>query len=262
LDSFNMSVLNIVGIKVNKKQRMSLSESTHASSMNIRPQRHFEDMTAAVKELRDQIQDVLRDTWTNISLTITEVDVLLPEPEPKTRDEFLKYSREITLDPNTAHRELELSDGDRKMCQVLSKESLTGRCYWEVKWSGDEVGVSVAYKKICKTGTSDECEFGQNDRSWSLYCYIHGYSFLYNNTPTHISGPQSSTIGVYLDHSAGILSFYSVSETMTLLYRVQTTFTEPIHAGVRGPISIPHNGKQGNLINRKMNLQMRCLLGP
>uniref|UniRef100_A0AAQ5ZS16 Uncharacterized protein n=1 Tax=Amphiprion ocellaris TaxID=80972 RepID=A0AAQ5ZS16_AMPOC len=230
----------------------ALSESTHASSMNIHPQRHFEDGTAAVKELRDQMQDVLRDTWTNISLTITEVDVLLPEPEPKTRDEFLKYSREITLDPNTAHRELELSDGDRKVtlmdegqyypdhpdrfircCQVLSKESLTGRCYWEVKWSGDEVGVSVAYKKICKTGTSDECEFGQNDRSWSLYCYIHGYSFLYNNTPTHISGPQSSTVGVYLDHSAGILSFYSVSETMTLLYRVQTTFTEPIHAGVR-----------------------------
>ncbi|XP_051804457.1 tripartite motif-containing protein 16-like [Acanthochromis polyacanthus] len=229
----------------------ALSESTHASSMNVRPRRHFEDVTAAVKELRDEMQDILRDKRTNISLTITEVDVLLPEPEPKTRDEFLKYSREITLDPNTAHRDLKLTKGDRKVkvvdeghyphhpdrftrcCQVLSKESLTGRCYWEVKWTGDEVGVSVAYKKICKTGTSDECEFGQNDRSWSLYCYSHGYSFLYNNSPTRISGPQSSRIGVYLDHGAGILSFYSVSETMTLLYRVQTTFTEPIHAGVR-----------------------------
>ncbi|PWA23285.1 hypothetical protein CCH79_00021028, partial [Gambusia affinis] len=49
---------------------------------------------------------------------------------------------------------------------------------------------------------------------------------------TPISGPVSSRVGVYLDHRAGILSFYSVSETMTLLHRVQTRFTEPLLAGV------------------------------
>ncbi|KAK5622224.1 hypothetical protein CRENBAI_007650 [Crenichthys baileyi] len=50
----------------------ALSESTHSSSINIRPLRYFEDVTAAVSELRDKLQDILRDTWTNISLTITE----------------------------------------------------------------------------------------------------------------------------------------------------------------------------------------------
>ncbi|XP_041841989.1 E3 ubiquitin/ISG15 ligase TRIM25-like [Melanotaenia boesemani] len=40
-------------------------------------------------------------------------------------------------------------------------------------------------------------------------------------------------IGVYLDHRAGILSFYSVSKTRTLLHRVQTTFTQPLYAGIR-----------------------------
>ncbi|XP_047225167.1 tripartite motif-containing protein 16-like [Girardinichthys multiradiatus] len=82
----------------------ALSESTHSSSINIRPLRYFEDVTAAVSELRDKLQDILRDTWTNISLTLTEVEVLQSEPEPKSRAEFLKYSCEITLDPNTANR--------------------------------------------------------------------------------------------------------------------------------------------------------------
>ncbi|XP_051813808.1 tripartite motif-containing protein 16-like [Acanthochromis polyacanthus] len=226
----------------------ALSESKPTCSINIHPHRHFEDVTAAVKELRDKIQDIRRDTWTNISLAIAEVDVLLSGP--KTRDEFLKYSREITLDPNTAFRFLELSEGDRKVtrlrqeqhypdhpdrftkyCQVLSKESLTGRCYWEVEWRGG-VYVSFAYKSICREGSSYKCGFGRNDKSWSLYCDTNSYSFWYNNTRAFVSGPRSSRIGVYLDHRAGILSFYSTSETMTLLHRVQTTFTEPIHAGV------------------------------
>ncbi|KAM4728787.1 tripartite motif-containing protein 16-like [Anableps anableps] len=228
----------------------ALSESTHSSSINIRPRRRFEDVTAAVSELRDKLQDVLRDTWTNISLMVTEVDVPLSEPEPKSRAGFLKYSCEITLDPNTAHRELRLSEGNRKVTwmdqpqsdsshpdrftvypQVLSRESLTGRCYWEVEWRG-RVYVSVAYKNISRAGIGNECFFGRNDRSWALDCHPNSFSFGHNNIRTSISGPVSSRIGVYLDHRAGILSFYSVSETMTLLHRVQTTFTQPLLAGV------------------------------
>ncbi|XP_068557502.1 E3 ubiquitin/ISG15 ligase TRIM25-like [Cebidichthys violaceus] len=82
-----------------------LSESTDSSSIKIRPLSYFEDVTEAVSEVRDKQQDVLREKWTNNSLTGTEVNVLLPQPEPKTRAEFLKYSREITLDPNTANTE-------------------------------------------------------------------------------------------------------------------------------------------------------------
>ncbi|XP_025756450.1 tripartite motif-containing protein 16-like [Oreochromis niloticus] len=188
--------------------------------------------------------------WTNISLTVTEVDVLLSQPEPKTRAGFLKYSCEITLDPNTANKHLLLSEGNRKATvmeqqhysdhpdrftewfQVLSRESLTGRCYWEVEWRGRGANVAVAYKTISRKG-GNECLFGRNDKSWSLDCNNNSYTFLYNSIQTPVSGPRSSRVGVYLDHRAGILSFYSVSETMTLLHRVQTTFTQPLYAGVR-----------------------------
>uniref|UniRef100_A0A8D0AZ61 Tripartite motif-containing protein 16-like n=1 Tax=Sander lucioperca TaxID=283035 RepID=A0A8D0AZ61_SANLU len=226
-----------------------LSQST--SSIDICPLSYLEDVTAAVLEVRDKLQDVLREEWTKVSLTGTEVDVSLPQPEPKTRADFLKYSREITLDPNTAYTHLLLSEGNRKATrmrqqqsysshpdrftgcsQVLSRESLTGRCYWEVERRGVGIRVAVAYKNISRAGSWYECVFGLNDKSWALRCEKNCYSLWYNNVQTLISGPVSSRVGVYLDHSAGILSFYRVSETMTVLHRVQTTFTQPLYAGL------------------------------
>ena len=129
-----------------------LSESTHSSSFRIRPLRHFEDVAAAVSQVRGRLQDILSETGTETLQIVSQVDVLLPQPEPQTRAGFLRYSQEITLDPNTVNRHLLLSEGNRKVTymskdqsysnhpdrftdwgQVLSRESLTGRCYWEVE---------------------------------------------------------------------------------------------------------------------------------
>ncbi|XP_045068691.1 tripartite motif-containing protein 16-like [Coregonus clupeaformis] len=223
------------------------SVSSDLPSIVVRPLQYFGDVSKTVSELREKLEDVLKGEWTKISSTVNIVDVVLP-PEPKTREQFLQYSCQLTLDPNTAHRLLSLSEGNRKVtrtdqeqpypdhpdrftnyCQVLCREGLSGRCYWEVEWSGDWVDTAVSYKDISRTGTDDA--FGDNDKSWSLQCYSDGYWFRHNDVETKVSGPQSSRVGVDLDHKAGTLSFYSVSDTMTLLHRVQTTFTQPLYHG-------------------------------
>ncbi|XP_060769653.1 stonustoxin subunit beta-like [Neoarius graeffei] len=157
----------------------------------------------------------------------------------------------LTLDPNTAHRHLILSEKNRAVRvsgrkqrysdhperfdywnQVLCKESVCGRCYWEVEWSDDGgVDISVSYKDISRKGQGKECEFGSNNQSWTLRCFSSSLSFCHNNIKTDLRVPSPSRIGVYVDHSAGTLSFYSVSDTMKLLHRVHTTFTQTLYAG-------------------------------
>ncbi|KAM9322302.1 tripartite motif-containing protein 16-like [Pholidichthys leucotaenia] len=227
----------------------AFKEPTHSSSIDVLPLRYFEDVTATVSELRDKLQELLTEKRVNLSPTVSVVDGLQPPPEPKTRAELLKYSQDITLDPNTVETHLLLSEGHHKVTQkeqqqpypnhpdrfiyysqVLSRESLNGHSYWEVEWSGVGVYIAVAYKNIGRKGK--ENIFGHNDKSWALDCKQSSFTFWHSNADFPVSGPFSSRIGVYLDHKAGVLSFYSVSETITLVHRVQTTFTQPLHAGL------------------------------
>ncbi len=119
--------------------------------------------------------------------------------------------------------------------QVLCRESVCGRCYWELEWSAGTYGfvdISVSYKSISRKGLGDECLFGYNNQSWSLRCYHSSYLFIHNKIETvlHVK-PISSRIGVFVDHRAGTLSFYSVSDTMSLIHTVQTTFTQTLCPG-------------------------------
>ncbi|XP_036828114.1 tripartite motif-containing protein 16 [Oncorhynchus mykiss] len=225
----------------------SISVSSDLPSIVVRPLQYFGDVSKTVSELREKLEDFLKGEWTKISTTVNIVDVVLP-PEPKTREQLLQYSCQLTLDPNTAHTYLSLSEGNRKVTctdqvqqypvhpdrfanyrQVLCREGLSGRCYWEVEWTG-YVDTAVSYKDISRTERGNDGVFGLNNKSWRLEC-SRGGCFRHNNVVTEVSGPQSSRVGVYLDHKAGTLSFYSVSDTMTLLHRVQTTFTQLLYPG-------------------------------
>ncbi|KAM4606548.1 NACHT, LRR and PYD domains-containing protein 3-like [Polymixia lowei] len=159
---------------------------------------------------------------------------------------------ELTLDPNTANRILSLSERNRKVTeveeeqsypdhperfdfykQVLCREGLTGRCYWEVERRG-EVVIGVTYRGIEREG-GDDCWIGGNNKSWSLFCCDDSYTACYNNIRTNISLVPSgcNRVGVYLDWSAGSLSFYRVSsDTLTHIHTFHSTFTEPLYPGI------------------------------
>ncbi|XP_070961408.1 tripartite motif-containing protein 16-like protein [Oncorhynchus clarkii lewisi] len=229
----------------------SPSVSSDLPSIVIHPLQYFGDVNKAVSDVREKLEDFLKGEWTKISTTVNSVDVLLP-PEPKTRECFLQYSCQLTLDPNTAQKSLSLSEGNRKVTvvkavndpnpdhpdrftdwwQVLCREGLSGRCYWEVECYHGTVFTAVTYKDISRVGMVNGSRFGYNDKSWGLEFSGNGYTFRHNNVETKVSGPQSSRVGVYLDHKVGILSFYSISDTMTLLHRVETTFTKPLYPGI------------------------------
>ncbi|XP_064190379.1 tripartite motif-containing protein 16-like isoform X18 [Anguilla rostrata] len=215
---------------------LSITVSAHVS---------YEALRRSVSELKERLEDVFQGELSKISIKVGEVHIV-----PRTREDFLQYSCQLTLDPNTANQHLRLSEGNRKVTrvrkiqsypdhperfehwpQVLCREGLSGRCYWEAEWSRDGVFIGVSYKEISRKGRSDDCTLGGNNTSWSLHSGFCGYFFLHNNESTKIPVPPSSRIGVYLDHGAGTLSFYSVSDTMTLLHRVQTTFTQPLYPG-------------------------------
>uniref|UniRef100_A0A8C7HFV8 Uncharacterized protein n=1 Tax=Oncorhynchus kisutch TaxID=8019 RepID=A0A8C7HFV8_ONCKI len=174
--------------------------------------------------------------------------------ENRMKPGLRKYVCDLTLDLNTVNRLLSLSEENRKVTwrreeqpypdhperfevwgQVLCREGLTGRCYWEVEWSGRRgADIGVTYKGISRRGWGDDCCLGYNDKSWSLFCSDNRYIAWHNNKPTTIDVPPSSShrVGVYLDWPAGTLSFYRASsDTLTHLITFTSTFTEPLYPG-------------------------------
>ncbi|XP_051747636.1 E3 ubiquitin-protein ligase TRIM16-like isoform X4 [Ctenopharyngodon idella] len=242
-------------------------ESTDVNDDPFSSLSSFDVVRESVRRLKDKLEDFCKEELKKISDRVTFTNIV-----PRTRNDFLQYSHQFTLDLNTVNKLLRLSERNRvitgtftkqlypdhpdrfDVCrQVLCRESVCGRCYWEIEWSGG-VSISVSYKSISRKGRRYECLFGYNDQSWSLICTPSSYSFRHNNIKTEvpvkpiiISGiemdedyletdltvePIISRIGVYVDHSAGTLSFYSVSgDTMILIHTVQTTFTQPLYPG-------------------------------
>ncbi|XP_031732078.1 NACHT, LRR and PYD domains-containing protein 12-like isoform X1 [Anarrhichthys ocellatus] len=160
-----------------------------------------------------------------------------------------KYACELILDPNTAHRQLILSEDNRQVKSVEEKQphpyhperfhdlrqllcttGLTGRCYWEVETKG-LCCMAVAYRGMRRRGNADDCLFGSNDKSWSL-----GYDGSYHLWHRYIDSWSPSNnlarAAVYLDWPAGTLSFYMISsDTLTHFYTFYSRFTEPLYPG-------------------------------
>lgn len=157
----------------------------------------------------------------------------------------------LTLDPNTANSRLSLSGDNNKVTilserlsypdhperfnhwkQVLCREGLTGRCYWEVDWEG-WVNIGVTYRGIGRKGQDDDCWIGHNEWSWSLFC-CDKFSACHMDKTAVISASsyfKSGRVAVFLDWPSGSLSFYRVSAETHLshLHTFRCKFSEPLY---------------------------------
>ncbi|CAI5669613.1 unnamed protein product [Oreochromis niloticus] len=175
------------------------------------------------------------------------------------RRDLMWYACNLNLDPNTANYNVILSEGNKKAKygealsypdhperfnvyrQVLCKEALSGRCYWEMEWSTN-IGLNpvsaVCYKGIGRIGDSYNCGFGWNDISWC-------FGFQWDSKPTYYTQhqcqyinlipsptPGCSRLGVFLDWPAGTLSYYEVSaDKLRHIHTFKNNFSEPVYPG-------------------------------
>ncbi|XP_053732854.1 NACHT, LRR and PYD domains-containing protein 3-like isoform X2 [Synchiropus splendidus] len=170
-----------------------------------------------------------------------------------------RYFRPLSLDPDTAHRRLLLSNNNsmvelvtedqdyldhddrfERCPQVMSRDAVTGVCYWELEWRG-RVSVAVTLRR--DGGKEDESEFGQNHYSWSLSCSDDaGYKFCHNKRETVIESSEvSHRLGVLLNAPPGTLGFYRVSSGVQTHLRTLFTPTEPLYLGF-GLGEVPGSG--------------------
>uniref|UniRef100_A0A7N8YG73 B30.2/SPRY domain-containing protein n=2 Tax=Mastacembelus armatus TaxID=205130 RepID=A0A7N8YG73_9TELE len=176
---------------------------------------------------------------------------------PTSRAELMKYWMNLSLDNKTANKMLWITDNGLKVCrrteevcpvldrperyeyspQVLCNESIWNmQAYWEVEYTGWVV-IGVTYEGAGRRANSGPSGLGENEESWGLGWSGSCYEIWFNGLHKDITDiPYCSTIGVYIDQPAGIISFYAVAgegaeREVKLLHKVKTTIEKKILPG-------------------------------
>ncbi|KPP77174.1 hypothetical protein Z043_103415 [Scleropages formosus] len=160
-------------------------------------------------------------------------------------------SSPLTLDTNSAHPRLSISDdlrtamrvSDRLPCsphpdrfdhwsQVLTTQSFSsGLHYWEVEAEGSW-DIAVVYGSIGRKGRTGTA-FGSNRLSWSLMREHDGkLAAWHNKRKTRLNATMSGTrVSISLDYRAGKITFCEVGAELTHLHTFNCSFTQPVHLG-------------------------------
>ncbi|XP_059203368.1 NACHT, LRR and PYD domains-containing protein 12-like [Centropristis striata] len=242
----NLEVLSLSGCQVTEKGCSSLASALSSNPSHLRELdlSYNHPGHSGVKVLSAGLED---PQWRLDTLRIHH------RGEQRLQPGLLKYACELTLDPDTAHRKLILSENKKEVTlvtkkqprpyhperfdywkQLLCTDGLTGCCYWEVERVGG-VYMGVTYRGIGRSGKGDDCRLGWNETSWTLFCSDEGYSAFHNDREIDCAAPsRSNRVAVYLDWPAGTLSFYRVSYgTLDHLHTYYCRFTEPLYPAFR-----------------------------
>ncbi|XP_037136335.1 NACHT, LRR and PYD domains-containing protein 3-like isoform X1 [Syngnathus acus] len=196
------------------------------------------------KQALEAVQKDPRCSLQTVCLDYSGKERLIPGVE--------KYWCGPTLDSDTAHNCLQMSEHGKKVTvvlveqlypqnpqrfthwrQVLCTSGLSGRCYWEVDVEG-KVYVAVTYDGFRRVGEGDDVCLGASEASWALICEDDGtYSVGHREKTLGLAAcpaPASGRVGVFVDHPRGVLSFFEVtSGGRRLLHTYHATFTQPLY---------------------------------
>ncbi|XP_059930058.1 zinc finger protein RFP-like [Gadus macrocephalus] len=158
-----------------------------------------------------------------------------------------KYEVDVTLDPDTAHSQLILSEdgkqvhdgGVRKKVPrnpkrftwdtcVLTRQSFSsGRFYFEVQVKDNtDWWLGVARESIDrKGGTWGTPETG----NWTLWYSMAGLVFRDNPSVRLPLRAELQKVGVFVDYDEGLVSFYDVEARVHIYSATGCTFTEPLY---------------------------------
>ncbi|XP_015281628.1 PREDICTED: tripartite motif-containing protein 14-like [Gekko japonicus] len=225
----------------------------------------FEHLANHFRRFVETIQSILRkpletrlkeDVFSSLDSTLKEPGVLLKVNSRVDRLLFLKHARSPTLEFDTLHPRLTLSEDllsisyfwrrrfyasnpqrFDSLWQVLSRDSFcAGSHYWEVDLlqAGQGWWIGAAYPSIKRKGDSELCRLGWNRESWCIKRFDFEYWAFHNGEKIPIQTENDpERVGVFLDYEAGLLSFYNVTFGMAHLHTFRSKFTEPVRPALR-----------------------------
>ncbi|XP_077359704.1 tripartite motif-containing protein 16 [Festucalex cinctus] len=211
--------------------------------------------TALATSYMDKVKETCNADKVGIKTTVQVQDMVASKqhtnlPEPLTRDDFLKYGTQVSFDADTAHVFLRLTEDNRKVAnttpwqhpypdlperfqdwrQVLAAESFyLGRHYFEADIGGEGTHVGLTYKSIRRKGDDSGGCIAANNFSWCLHWNGRTFSAWHSGVETPLSVAKFTRVGVYVDSAGGVLAFYGVDDSMTLIHRYEADFLEPLY---------------------------------
>uniref|UniRef100_A0A8B9D3J0 RING-type E3 ubiquitin transferase n=1 Tax=Anser cygnoides TaxID=8845 RepID=A0A8B9D3J0_ANSCY len=166
----------------------------------------------------------------------------------KDREELLQYAANITLDFNTAHNKVLLSDRYTKMSvsdsplnynhhpqrftycsQVLGFQCFKrGIHYWEVELQQKNFcAIGICYGSMDREGP--DSRLGRNSSSWCIEWFNSKISAWHNDVEKNLPNVKATKIGVLLHCEGGFVIFLAVGEKLNLIYKFKTQFTEALY---------------------------------
>uniref|UniRef100_A0A8C5FDB0 E3 ubiquitin-protein ligase TRIM39-like n=2 Tax=Gadus morhua TaxID=8049 RepID=A0A8C5FDB0_GADMO len=255
-----------------KELEQEIEDLTNRSS-KVKRLSHTEDHLHFLEAFRSLKDPPPTRDWTTVEVrppsyvgtlrrSLDQLEETLNMEMKKLRDAELKriqkYEVDVTLDPDTAHPSLILSEDGKQVhdggvwkelpgnpkrftyyTSVLTRQSFSsGSFYFEVQVKDNTAWwLGVARESIDRKG---ETELTPETGYWTLWYYDGVLLFMDNPSVLLPLRAELQKVGVFVDYDEGLVSFYDVEARVHIYSATGCTFTEPLY-----PFLNPSSDKEG-----------------